>query len=164
MSCDIALSAAIMLASFHPGARATPQLMLVALADAPAPAAAAQNPLAREPLYADIVRRAGALKDQVAGYRSAPAGLAPLTGFDSFKAQVGALSALDMQGHVDLAKRGTDGDLKCILKGISQDLPRKLGEVEGAATADARSAALQDMFYLLRDNVEVITSPPIPTV
>ncbi len=169
MSCDIALSAAIMLASFHPGSHATPQLMLVGLADAPAQASAAQasaaqNPLAREPLYADIVRRAAALKDQVASYRAAPAGLAPLAGFEGFKTQIGALSGLDMQGHVDLAKRGTDGDLKCILKGISQDLPRKLGEVEAAATPDARAAALQDMFYLLRDNIEVITSPPIPTV
>ena len=164
MSCDIAMSAAILLASFHPGARQTPQLMLAAIADAPAPAAAAVNPLAREPLYADIVRRAAVLKAQVSTYRAAPAGTAPLPGFDSFKSDIAALSALDMQGHVDLAKRGTDGDLKCILKGISMDLPRKLTEVEQASTGDARSAALQDMFYLLRDNVEVITSPPIPTV
>ena len=158
-----------MLASFHPGSPATPRLMLVSLADAPAQAQtqaqapAAQNPLAREPLYADIVRRAATLKDQVASYRAAPAGLAPLAGFEAFKVQVGALSGLDMQGHVDLAKRGTDGDLKCILKGISQDLPRKLDEVEKASTAAARSTALQDMFYLLRDNVEVITSPPTVT-
>ncbi len=163
MSCDIAMSAAILLASFHPGARETPRLMLAALAETPAPAAA-ENPLAREPLYADIVHRAGVLKSEVAAYRAAPAGLAPLPAFDAFKTDISALSALDMQGHVDLAKRGTDGDLKCILKGISQDLPRKLGEVEQAATADARSAALQDMFYLLRDNMEVITSPPAPTV
>ena len=164
MSCDIALSAAILLASFHPGSREAPRLMLASLADAAAPAAAALNPLAREPLYADIVRRAGVLKGEVATYRAAPAGTGPLPGFDAFKTDVAALSALDMQGHVDLAKRGTDGDLKCILKGISQDLPRKLAEVEQAATADARTAALQDMFYLLRDNVEVITSPPAPTV
>ncbi len=163
MSCDIAMSAAILLASFHPGSHATPRLMLAALADAPAPAGAI-NPLAREPLYADIVKRAGALKAEVSTYRAAPAGTAPLPGFDAFKTDLAALSDLDMQGHVDLAKRGTDGDLKCILKGISQDLPRKLTEVEQAATADARSAALQDMFYLLRDNVEVITSPPAPTV
>ena len=104
------------------------------------------------------------LKAQVATYRAVPAGTAPLPGFDAFKTDLAALSDLDMQGHVDLAKRGTDGDLKCILKGISQDLPRKLTEVEQATTTDARSAALQDMFYLLRDNVEVITSPPAPTV
>ena len=162
MSCDIALSAAIVLASLHPAA-GRPPLVLAALADAAA--TPAQNPLAREPLYADIIHRASDLKDRVSAYRATPG--APgtvLSGFDAFKADVGALSALDMQGHVDLAKRGTDGDLKCILKGISQDLPRKLAEVEQAATPDARSAALQDMFYLLRDNVEVITSPPAPTV
>ena len=162
MSCDIALSGAILFAALHP-APARP-LVLAALANAPAPAAAAMNPLAREPLYAEIVRRAGALKARVAAYRTASA-TAPLAAFDVFKADVGALSALDLQGHLDLAKRGTDGDLKCILKGISMDLPRKLTEVEAAAAKpEARSAALQDMFYLLRDNVEVITSPPQPTV
>ncbi len=162
MSCDIAMSAAILLASFHPGSHATPRLMLAALVDAPV--SGAINPLAREPLYADIVRQAGMLKAQVSTYRAMAAGTAPLPGFDTFKTGIAALSDLDMQGHVDLAKRGTDGDLKCILRGISQDLPRKLTEVEKAATSDARSAALQDMFYLLRDNVEVITSPPAPTV
>jgi hypothetical protein len=162
MSCDIALSGAILFAAFHP--QPARPLILAALADAPAPAAAAMNPLAREPLYADIVRRAGALKAEVDGYRNAPAG-APLPGFEAFKTDLGQLSALDLQGHLDLAKRGTDGDLKCILKGISMDLPRKLGEVEAAGTkADARKTALDEMFYLLRDNVEVITSPPQPTV
>ena len=162
MSCDIALSGAILLAAFHP--QTSRPLLLAALADAPAPAAAAMNPLAREPLYADIVRRAGLLKAEVEVYRAAAAG-APLANFDAFRADLGALSALDLQGHLDLAKRGTDGDLKCILKGISMDLPRKLTELEAAgAKPDARNAALQDMFYLLRDNVEVITSPPQPTV
>ena len=162
MSCDIALSTAILLAALHPAA-ARPPLLLVAASAAPAPA---QNPLAREPLYADIVSRAGRLKDEVSSYRAAApaANVAVLPGFDVFKADIATLSTLDMQGHVDLAKRGTDGDLKCILKGISQDLPRKLAELEQAATPDARAAALQDMFYLLRDNVEVITSPPAPTV
>ena len=164
MSCDVAMTsaAALLFAAFHPGPGSAPQRLEWI---ATAPAATAENPLAREPLYADIVHRAQVLKDAVSAYRSAPppAGSA-LPGFAQFKADVAALSALDMQGHVDLAQRGTDGDLKCILKGISQDLPRKLDEVDKAATQEARSAALQDMFYLLRDNVEVITSPPIPTV
>jgi hypothetical protein len=118
------------------------------------------NPLAREPLYAEIVRRAMTLRRETEGYRAdlkaSPAGAAP-TGF---AADIAALSALDLQGHLDLAKRGTDGDLKCILKGISQDLPRKLAEVEGAKDAAAKDAALEEMVYLLRDNIEVITTPP----
>ena len=93
-------------------------------------------------------------------YRAASASPAGQPGFDQFKADVAALSALDMQGHVDLAKRGTDGDLKCILKGISQDLAKKLAEVEQATTADGTDSSLKEMGYLLRDNVEVITSPP----
>jgi hypothetical protein len=162
MSCDLALSAAILLASFHPGPatiQAPPSLLMQVADAAPAP----MNPLAREPLYADIVKRATTLRAEVQAYQSGVSGLAALPHFDQFKADINALSALDMQGHVDLAKRGTDGDLKCILKGISQDLPRKLTEVEGAATADARASALKDMFYLLRDNVEVITTTPTVT-
>jgi pimeloyl-ACP methyl ester carboxylesterase len=162
MSCDIALSGAILFAALHP-APARP-LVLAALADAPAPASAALNPLAREPLYAEIVQRAGRLKSEVDGYRKLT-GAAALPRFDAFKGDVAALAALDLQGHLDLAKRGTDGDLKCILKGISMDLPRKLSEVEAAGDkGDARRTALDEMFYLLRDNVEVITSPPQPTV
>ncbi len=118
------------------------------------------NPLAREPMYADIVRRAGVLRAQVEAYRAGLKSSPALADLDRFKSQVAELSALDMQGHVDLAKRGTDGDLKCILKGISQDLPNKLAEVEAAATPDAKAQALQEMSYLLRDNVEVITAPP----
>lgn len=159
MSCDVAMSAAILLASFHPaaGQARAEQPRLIYVADA---AVAAINPLAREPLYADIVRRAETLRTQVTAYRTAVGSGGALAGFVRFKSDVDALSALDMQGHVDLAKRGTDGDLKCILKGISQDLPKKLADVEQASTTDAKSTALEEMFYLLRDNIEVITAPP----
>jgi hypothetical protein len=34
--------------------------------------------------------------------------------------------------------------------------------LEAAPDPKARHDALQDMFYLLRDNVEVITAPPRP--
>ena len=67
------------------------------------------------------------------------------------------------QGHLLLAKRGTDGDLKCILRGISQDLPLKLDAVTTAATPKDRDLALRDMAYLLNDNVEVITTPATVT-
>ncbi|MBP6545560.1 MAG: hypothetical protein KA220_02495 [Phenylobacterium sp.] len=111
----------------------------------------------QEPLFADIVRRAGALKAEVDGVRAGKA--LP----SDFKAQIGELAALDMQGHLLLAKRGTDGDLKCILRGISQDLPLKLDAVTTAATPKDRDLALRDMAYLLNDNVEVITTPATVT-
>ena len=82
----------------------------------------------------------------------------------TLKRDVDALSALDMQGHLTLAKRGTDGDLKCILRGISQDLPLKFGAVVAANDRKSRDAALKEMDYLLNDNVEVITAPPKPPV
>ncbi len=161
MSCDVALSAAILLTAFHPAA--APRPMSAALWVQAADTAPVQNPLAREPLYAEIVKRATALRAAVEAYRTGLSGAAALPRFDQFKTDVAALSALDLQGHLDLAKRGTDGDLKCILKGISQDLPRKLTELEQSASADARGKALEDMFYLLRDNVEVITAKPTVT-
>jgi len=131
------------------------------LAAAPAPASGAISPpppppavsVAKEPLFAQIVSEAGALKTAVEAFKGGP--VSP-----DFKRRIGALAALDMQGHFALAERGTDGDLKCILKGIAEDLPLKLKALEGAANDQERGVAVQDMVYLLNDNVEVITSPP----
>jgi hypothetical protein len=148
MSCDAVASVAFLwLAATSPVPTAAPPQM--------APPAA----VASEPLFVDIVRRAGALKAQVEAFKGKPD---PLP--EAFKTGIGELSALDMKGHLMLAARGTDGDLKCILKGISQDLPLKLAAVQAAATPKDRDLALRDMAYLLNDNVEVITAPPAPPV
>ena len=69
-------------------------------------------------------------------------------------------AALDMQAHRSLAERNLDGDLKCILRGISEDLPLKLKALEEAKSTTERDTAIADMGYLLNDNVEVITAPP----
>ncbi len=154
MSCDVAAAAFLFLASTGPGA--PPPTMMAAL-EAP-------KPVASEPLFIDIVQRAGRLRGEVQHYRTpalkASAAALPLPGIDKFKSDLAELAALDMQGHVELAKTGQDGDLKCILKGISQDLPLKLQAMMAAPTGAAEDNALRDMFYLLRDNVEVITTPP----
>jgi len=149
MSCDaIALSAMLWLASASPDVAARP---------APAVAAAPVT-VAQEPLFADIVVRAGALKAQAQAWKGVAGALPAL---DAFKGKLGELAELDMQGHKLLAARGTDGDLKCILRGIAQDLPVRLAEVETAADAKARDNALREMVWLLRDNIEVITAPPV---
>lgn len=162
MSCDVAAAAFLFLASAGPGP-ATPVLRI----DAPA-AAAPISPLAREPLFADIIKRAAQLKVDTEAYRKqtskAAAGPLALPRFDDFQARIAALSDLDMKGHLELAKRGTDGDLKCILRGISQDLPKKLADLTAAKTGPDQDQALRDMSYLLNDNVEVITAPPAPPV
>lgn len=155
MSCDaVALAATLWLASTS---------AMPAAPDAPA-AVQAPPSVAGEPLFADIVRRAARLRDETRAYEAASldAEAARLNGFSAFETEVAQLSDLDMQGHVVLLQRGVTDDLKCILKGISQDLPVKLKALEDAGDAKARHAALEDMFYLLRDNVEVITSPPQP--
>ncbi len=122
-------------------------------------ATAAPVTLASEPLYADIVRRAKGLHSRVKIYQSMPSGLPD---FASFKSDAEALAALDMQGHFDLKARNVDGDLKCILKGIAEDLPKRIGELEAARTAEERATALKEMGYLLNDNVEVVSKPPGP--
>jgi hypothetical protein len=154
MSCDaVAFAATLWLASTS---AAPPPA-------APQPALTPPS-VAGEPLFVDIVRRAGKLKDETAGYEKGPldAGFDQMGGASDFETAVAELSSLDMQGHVVLAQRGYTDDLKCILKGISQDLPVKMKALEAAADPKARHAALEDMFYLLRDNVEVITAPPQP--
>jgi hypothetical protein len=162
MSCSVALAATLFLAASTP-ADANPSLLVRAVATAPA------TSVASEPLFADIVARAQRLKAESDAFRQTPgmdasAGPVVLSGFDAFQAHIAELAALDMQGHLELAKRGTDGDLKCILKGISQDLPIRLREFTEAKTGPAQKAALAEMSYLLNDNVEVITAPPKPPV
>ena len=154
MSCDaVALAATLWLASTS----ATPS------PTAPAPLLTPPS-VAGEPLFVDIIQRAGRLKAETKAYESAPldGGLDKLNDFTSFETGVAQLSDLDMQGHVTLVQRGYTDDLKCILKGISQDLPVKLKALEAASDPKSRHDALEDMFYLLRDNVEVITAPPQP--
>lgn len=128
------------------------------LAAAPTGAATIIAPpavVSTEPLFADIVSRAGALKAEVEAFKG---GTAPIPA--AFKQRVGELAALDMEGHRALAARNLDGDLKCILRGIAEDLPLKLKALETASTAKDRDIAVADMGYLLNDNVEVITAPP----
>ncbi|HEY2706979.1 MAG TPA: hypothetical protein VGI95_02895 [Caulobacteraceae bacterium] len=154
MSCDaVALAATLWLASTSAGPAPT----------TPTPSLTPPS-VSSEPLFVDIVHRAAALKAETQAYEKGPLGgsLAGMKDFTSFETSVGQLSDLDMQGHVLLVSRGYTDDLKCILKGISQDLPVKLKALETAADPKARHDALEDMFYLLRDNVEVITAPPQP--
>ncbi|WP_374535058.1 hypothetical protein [Phenylobacterium sp.] len=128
------------------------------LAAAPAGAAPAATPpvaVSAEPLFADIVRRADALKAEVEAFKGTAA---PIPA--AFKARIGELAELDMQGHRSLAERKLDGDLKCILRGIAEDLPLKLKALDEARTPQERDSAVADMGYLLNDNVEVITAPP----
>lgn len=162
MSCDaVAVSAMLWMASFNPGQAAT-------AAPAVAQRPAAPPSVAGEPLFRDIVKRARQLKAETEAYRQTltkadPGGAAlTLKDFDAFSAKIGDLSALDMKGHVTLKERGAVDDLKCILRGISQDLPEKLTAVGAATTIKAQDLALRDMAYLLNDNVEVITAPPQP--
>jgi hypothetical protein len=162
MSCDaVAFSAMLWFASFTPDAQAG---AAPAVIQQPGQAPAS---VAGEPLFIDIVGRAKGLKAQSEAYRAGlpkdPAAVAAaLKGFDVFQGKIAELSGLDMKGHVTLKERGAVDDLKCILRGISQDLPEKLKAVTEAKTVKDQDLALRDMVYLLNDNVEVITAPPQP--
>jgi hypothetical protein len=156
MSCDVALAAFLVFAQAGPAAAVPPAV--VAIADAP-------SSVAGEPLFREIVGRAGSLKSQVDAYRKSVAGASEaitLPQFGQFSEAITELSLLDEKGHGVLVARGSKDDLKCILHGISQDLPAKLAAVVAAKTGHDQDAALRDMSYLLNDNVEVITAPPQP--
>ena len=158
MSCGLALSIAL--------AMSNPAVALAA--DQPPAAVGAPISVAGEPLFADIISRSTSLKAMVDGWAAAKAAddaaFFTSQAFTGFKAQAEQLAALDMQGHLILKERGTDGDLKCILRGISEDMPKKVAAVETAATSAERRVALDELAYLLNDNVEVITAPPQPEV
>ena len=148
MSCGLALALALMAGDPAPAA----QPGLIAAVSAP-------TSLAQEPLYADIVRRAKGLQLRVKTMQASTTADSDLT---AFKAGVDELAALDMQGHFDLKARNTDGDLKCILKGLAEDLPVRFNDLAAAKDSAAREVALKEMGYLLNDNVEVVTAPPGP--
>lgn len=130
---------------------------LLWLAAAPASAELSAPPaiLAQEPLFAEIVDRARSLKTQAEGLRAS----AEAPG-DSFIRDVRRLAELDMQGQKIVRDRGNDGDLACILRGISEDLAVKLDALAGATEPSARENVLRELIYLLNDNVEVIVTPP----
>ena len=155
MSCDVALAAFLVFAQAVPAAASPPSV--VAIDQAPA--------LAGEPLFRDIAGRAGSLKGQVDAYRKSLAGASEavtLPQFGQFSESITELSLLDLKGHGVLVARGSKDDLKCILYGISQDLPNRLAAVAAAKTGHDQDLALRDMSYLLNDNVEAIIAPPQP--
>jgi hypothetical protein len=158
MSCGLALTIAL--------AMSNPSVALAA--EQPAAAPGAPISVAGEPLFADIISRSTSLKAVVDGWAAVKAAddaaFFTSQAFTGFKAQAEQLAALDMQGHLILKERGTDGDLKCILRGISEDMPKKVAAVQAAANPAERATALSELSYLLNDNVEVITAPPKPEV
>ncbi|MBF0666083.1 MAG: hypothetical protein IR159_11195 [Brevundimonas sp.] len=154
MSCGIALAVSLLLSDPN-----------VALAAAQPPAAAdAPVSVAGEPLFADIVARSTTLKALASAWRDSgeadQAGFLTSPVFNGFKNQAAELAALDLQGHLVLKERGLDGDLKCILRGISEDIPVKVAAFEGAPSPAERRVALDELLYLLDDNAAVITAPP----
>ena len=158
MSCGIALSIALM--ASNPA--------VAEAAEQPPAAPGAPVSVAGEPLFADIIARSASLKAMVDGWAASKAadtdGFFAAPAFTGFKVQAEELAALDMQGHLVLKERGTDGDLKCILRGIAEDMPKKVEAVQAATTPAERAVALSELSYLLNDNVEVITAPPQPEV
>ncbi|MBN8551468.1 MAG: hypothetical protein J0L52_01065 [Caulobacterales bacterium] len=124
------------------------------------------NALAQEPMYADIISRSEALKTVVEAWITSgaaqDAGFAQRPDFVAFRQAATELSERDMAGHLDLRERGTDGDLRCILRGLSEDLPRRVQDVAAATTPNTRSDALAELSYLLNDNIAVIVAPPAP--
>jgi hypothetical protein len=158
MSCGVALAVSLLLSDPN-----------VALAAAlPPPAADAPVSVAGEPLFADIVTRSTAMRGIVRTWLSAGAadnaGFGASPEFELLRHGTALLAERNMQGHLILKERGTDGDLKCILRGIAEDMPLKVEAVRTAATPAERRVALEDLAYLLNDNVEVITAPPQPPV
>ena len=156
MSCGLILAAALVLSD--------PAVVEAA----PPVAAEAPASVASEPLFADLVQRSVSLKAIVDGWivsgEADQGGFFAGVAYSRFKAQATDLAARDMAGHEDLKARDLDGDLKCILRGIAEDMPRRLAALEAATDAAERRLALEELAYLLNDNAEVITAPPRPAV
>lgn len=146
MSCALALVAAFALSPAQAAAGTAPPMAVSSTAPA----------LTSEPLFAEIVSRAQSLEARAAAWDAAQA--------DAFRSDLARLSALDLQGHQVLAARGTDDDLKCMLRGMSEDLPRRMSAVDAALDDAARTAALQELRTTLSENAGVVAAPTRPPV
>ena len=137
MSCGLALATTLLLTN--------PDVALAASVD-PATVPADLTGLAAEPLFIDIVSRSGRLKSVAEGWAETGAVHAPgfLTGSDwlTFRTEATALGELNLQGHLILKSRESEGDMTCILRGLSEDLPVRLADMEAADSAGARDLAL----------------------
>ena len=118
----------------------------------------AKSAISQEPFFAGLVTEAGRLKAETEGFKPTPA-LVSQTDFKTYAQAIKALSAGDLKGHMTLKARGTDRDLKCILTGLSRDLPIKLTAIETAKDDAAMKTALTNMASLLSDNIDVIVTP-----
>ena len=130
MSCGLAV-AAVLLMSDPSGVAAQP---------VPPP-----TTLAEEPMYADIVSRSRALRDVVDSWiargMADDAQFAHSEEFAGFQIAAAELSERDMAGHLDLRQRGTDGDLRCILRGLSEDLTVRVEALAAAGKLPQKLAA-----------------------
>lgn len=116
--------------------------------------------ISHEPFYAGLVAQARRLKQETDAFAGAPSvTLLQTPDFQTYAMDIQALSDGDQKGHMDLKARGTDNDLKCILKGVSLDLPNKLNDLKAAKTDADVATALGHMSDLLRDNIDVIVTP-----
>ncbi|MEG1451549.1 hypothetical protein [Brevundimonas sp.] len=163
MSCNLAVAAALFFAS-DPVASALPESPAVQ-APAEASAATGASALASEPAFAALVQEAQRLKAVTDGWIVpdilGDAHFVHMPAFQTFKTQIAALAAADMNGHLELKQRGTDSDLTCIMRGIAEDMPQKLAQLEEAAPGASRKMALEELSYLLNDNAEVILAPAL---
>lgn len=157
MSCAIALLAAFALSPAEAAAAAYPT---------EAPAAAVSGPTAgapslmSEPLFAEIATRADSLHARSTGWVTAGS----IADAAQFRTDLARLAELDMDGHRTLAARGADPDLKCMLRGMSEDLARQMTAIDGASDDAARRTALTRLSDLLEENAAVLRAPSRPPV
>lgn len=129
-------------------------------ASVPADAGGTVSTISHEPFYAGIVAKAGELEHETDAFAAKPSlRLLGEPRFAAYARDIQALSDADMKGHLDLKARGTDNDLKCIMMGVSLDLPKKLDAIRAAKSDAELGAALTNMTALLNDNVDVIVTP-----
>jgi hypothetical protein len=129
---------------------------LAAEATAMSPAVSVQAPAP----YAELVgnaRKARAKTQALA--KAAEPSFVTRPQFFAYAASIEQIGAENLSLHAALKLSGADNDLKCILKGVAIDLRVKLDAIKVAPTQAALKTAFADMSDLLRDNIEVLTTP-----
>jgi hypothetical protein len=122
------------------------------------PLPVATSKISHDPFFAGLVSRARHLESETKAF-TPTLELLQEPKFKTYTQAIRNLSADDQKGHMTLKARGTDNDLKCIMKGLSLDLNIKMDAVLTAKSNAEVGIALDNMAALLSDHIDVIVTP-----
>jgi len=80
-------------------------------------------------------------------------------GWGPIKLQIEALAQLDLKAHEALKAKATDQDLKCIMKGLYLDAPKRIEALKTARDKESKLKAAADLSLWIEDHIVILSAP-----